>query len=161
MAGEVLTLAEEFEAINKDVVVFVQACSDAGWRRLCEGEGWTVGVTAHHIAAGYDQEGMVHRVIPAMAKGQPLPERPRRGYDLNERHAEEYADCTREETIALLEGNGAAGAALIRSLADEELDRAARLAPDRPPRTVRSLIEQIFINHPREHLASMRAALVP
>ena len=157
MNGWAQALAEEFERVNGEVIAVVEGCSEADWRARCAREGWTVGVTAHHIANGYDQEGLVARLIRAVAQGRPLPAPPPPGY--NERHAGRYATCTRQETAALLRRNGAAAAALIRSLTDAELDRTFQSPRGGPPRTLRQLVEQIFTAHARDHLASLRETL--
>jgi hypothetical protein len=53
------------------LIEFVENCSEEDWRKQCPGEGWTVGVVAHHIAAS-------HYGILAWAKmiveGQALPD---------------------------------------------------------------------------------------
>lgn len=157
MDGLARALAEEFERVNDEVIAAVEGCTAADWRAVCAREGWTIGVVAHHIANGYDQDGAVARLIGAVAQGQPLPAPPAPGY--NERHAARYADCTREETAALLRRNGAAGAALIRSLTDGELDHTSGSPRGGPPRPLRQLIERIFTAHARDHLASIRGTL--
>ena len=50
MSERAAALAERFERINQDLIATVERCSDADWRRACAGEGWPVGVTAHHVA---------------------------------------------------------------------------------------------------------------
>ncbi len=157
MNGRAQRLAEEFERVNGEVIMLVEGCSAADWRARCAREGWTVGVVAHHIANGYDQEGTVARLVRAVTRGQPLPPPPPPGY--NEHHAARHADCTREETAALLRRNGAAGAALIRALSDAEIDRTFQSPRGGPPRALQQLIEQIFTTHARGHLASIRETL--
>ena len=44
-------LTAQFQALNDEVIATVTGCTDAQWRQPCAGEGWPVGVVAHHIGA--------------------------------------------------------------------------------------------------------------
>lgn len=157
MRTRAAALAERFEQSNAEVIALIEQCSARSWLARCAAEGWSVGVTAHHIANGYDQDGLVEQLIAALIKHEPLPTPPAPGY--NERHAEQYAQCTREETLELLRRNGAAVVRLIRGLSDEDLDQTMPAAGGRPPRSVEQLLEGILLTHTSAHLASIRAAI--
>src|SRR5215475_14077212 len=91
--------AKQLEAKVKDAVALLEGMTDADWGKTTAGEGWTVAVTAHHIARSYEP---VTHIIKTIAAGQALPHFTRQMLDeRNAQHAKEFADCTQPETIAL------------------------------------------------------------
>ncbi len=156
MSDRARTLADRFEQANRDMVATVERCTDAEWRTKTAGEGWSVGVVAHHVAGSHAAlAGLVERV----ATGQPLPgvtwEQINQG---NAAHAKEHANCTKAETLALLRQNAGTAAATVRGLNDAQLDRAAPLMGG-PPMSAQQVIERILIGHVQDHLGSIRAAI--
>jgi len=158
MSERAAALAARFEATNEALIAAVQRLSEADWRATCPGEGWSVGVTAHHVA-GYHLP--VAQLAQGIAQGAALPEITREQIDAgNAQHAREHANCTRAETLALLRRDGAAAAAIIRGLTDEQLDRTAPLAAfGGAPWSAADVIERILIGHPQAHLASIQQAI--
>ncbi len=119
------TLAERFEQLNNDLISQVERYSDAEWAATCADTGWSVAVQAHHIAAN---EAELAGMIGMIANGQPVPALSMDAIHVgNARHAEEYANVSREETAKLLRENGAKAAQTIRILSDEQLDRTSNL----------------------------------
>lgn len=148
-------LARQFEATNEEMIAAVEQCSGDQWVAVCASETWPVGVTAHHVAASHQP---VASLAQAIANGQPLPpltvEMLNAG---NAKHAQEFANCTKEETIALLRDGGTQAAAIVRGLSDEHLDRSAPVFGNEM--SAQQVIEGILIGHPKSHLESMRAAM--
>src|SRR5687767_14990539 len=100
MSERAANLADQFERINAALIATVEACSDADWQGVCAGEGWPVGVTAHHVALSYPA---FRGFIQGIATGADLP--PITGEMLdasNAKHAIEAANYTRTETLELL-----------------------------------------------------------
>ena len=77
----------------------------------------------------------------------------------NAKHAVEFANCTRAETLALHKKGVATAAAAVRALSDAELDRSGSLLVGMPAMTAQQMIEGILINHVQEHLASIKKAV--
>ncbi len=156
MGEQARGLAERFERANHEIVTIVERCSDAQWHAKTAGEGWTVGVVAHHVAEAHKGiAGLVERV----ATGQPLPALTMELFDRqNAEHAKQHAHCTRTETLALLRTNGTAAATTVRGLREDQLGRSASVLTGAPPMTVQQVIERILIGHVQEHLGSIRAA---
>ena len=50
MSDHAAQLAGRLEAVNGEFIDVVTACSPEQWQRTSNGEGWTVGVVAHHAA---------------------------------------------------------------------------------------------------------------
>ena len=100
-------------------------------------------------------------MIQAVASGQPVTGvTPELLDQFNAQHAEDYADCSREETLELLRGNSALVVDAIRELSGAELDQAARVSLHwNAPLTAQYLVEDHPLAHTYQHLASIRAAL--
>jgi len=161
MQQHVQELVRRFAEVNDALRSLVEPCTTTQWQTPCVVGEWSVGVTVHHIANGYDQEGWVAAVIAAILAGQTLPPQADlpAGQDFNEWHAHHFATCTQEETLALLRHNEAAVLELIEGLQDEDLERTAPTSSGSDPVSLRRIIEAILINHAQEHLRSLQAAL--
>ena len=79
---------------------------------------------------------------------------------LNAKHAADHDQVTRAEAIALLRSNSTAAAAAVRSLTEEQLDRAAPVSLNSDaPLTCQFFVEDHALRHSYHHLARIRAAL--
>ena len=52
MSQRAKDLSVRIESFRDDVVAFVENLSEDDWKRVCDWEEWSVGVTAHHLGAG-------------------------------------------------------------------------------------------------------------
>jgi hypothetical protein len=79
---------------------------------------------------------------------------------MNAGHAVEHANVTREAAVELLQKNGAAAAAALRALTDEQLAQAApvSLYAD-APLTCQFVLEDHAVRHSYHHLARLRKTL--
>ena len=156
MGEQAQVLANRFEEVNRELISAVERSTDEEWRSKCVGEGWSVGVVAHHVGMGHPR---IAGLAKTVAAGQPLPPMTMEMIDQgNAQHAQEYTRCTREETLDLLRKNGATAAATVRGLNDADLRRSGTLAGGRHM-TVEQMIEGILIGHAKGHLASIRSAI--
>jgi uncharacterized damage-inducible protein DinB len=148
-------LASQFEQANRELIGTVEACSDAQWKSKTSGETWSVGVVAHHVAQGHQG---IAGLIKGAATGQASP-----GLTMdmihqgNAEHAKQHANCTKEETLALLRTNGAAAASSVRGLTDEQLERSKETPAG--TMTVQQMIERILIGHVKGHQESIQATV--
>jgi len=93
-------LAASFERANDALIAVIEGCSEQQLRAECAGEGWPVVVTAHHVALAYPA---IAGLVQAIATGQPLPPLTAQQLDsMNAQHAQEWANVSREETVAVL-----------------------------------------------------------
>src|SRR5436190_16323690 len=93
-------LAEHFERANALAIEAVERVVDAQWSARGGPEGWSIGVTAHHLAADL---AILAGVVESVATGRPLPDwSMEMVHQYNARHAEEHAHCTKVETLELL-----------------------------------------------------------
>lgn len=155
MGERAQALADRFDAANDDLIAVVNRLTDVQWKAECAREGWSVGVTAHHVAAWYD--GTVW-LIQAVANG--LTEAPMTAEQLhreNAQHARQHAGCTRQETAEFLRRDGAKVVEAIRSLQDEHLDRRVKLHAGEM--TLERAIEFLLVDHVADHLRSIRDAV--
>ena len=146
MAAKAEALAKQFEAKVQEATGVFDRLSDADWKRAAS-EQWTVGVVAHHVAGGH--EG-ISGIIKTVASGKSVP-----GFtmdmlhDMNAKHAKEFANVSKAETIALHKKNAAAAAVVLRGT----------VLTGMPPMSVEQIINGILLNHVEEHLKSIRAAI--
>lgn len=149
-------LADDLAQANDEALVFARGCTDEQWGRTVPGEGWTVGVVLHHIA-----EGHAHGVrwMGEMASGRGVRDTAEEIDKENAAHAVRAEDTGRDETVALLEANGAALVDVLRRMSDEDLDRPAPFGPagGRVFRTEELAV--VPARHTREHLAHARGAV--
>jgi hypothetical protein len=150
-------LARQFETKAQESARVLEALSDADWKKVTEAERWSVGVTAHHLAAAYDR---VTDIATGLAAGQSFGNFTRKMLDeRNAQHAKEFAGCTKEETLALHRQGAAKAAAAVRGFSDEQLAKSGVLFTDAPPMTVEQLIMAALIRHTDEHYGSIRKTI--
>jgi len=147
-------LAKQFEAKSRDALATLEKLSDADWKKVTEAEKWSVGVTAHHLAGALEP---VSYMVRAIAAGQSPGDFSLAMLDeINARHAKDFANCTRAETIELHRKGTATAAATIRGLSDEELATSGTLFKGVPPMTAEQVIVGGLLNHTDEHFGSIR-----
>jgi hypothetical protein len=150
-------LAKKFEAKSSEAAAVFERLSDADWKKVTAAEKWSVGVTAHHIAASHETLG---GLIRALADGKGGPNIPFDAiHGLNAKHAQEHAACTKAETIALHQKNTAATAALVRGLSDEQLERSGTVIAGLPAMSAGQLAGGLLCGHIDEHLGSIKATI--
>ena len=152
-------LAKHFEAKAQEAVTVIERLSDADWNKVTAAERWTVGVTAHHLAGAFEP---VSGIITGIVSGT-LPGGFSRGMldEMNARHAQEHAHCTRPETIALFKKGASMAAAVVRGLSDDQLAKSGAVFTDAPPMTADQLVMGGLISHIDEHVGSIRKTVGP
>ena len=78
---------------------------------------------------------------------------------MNARHAQEFANCTKVDTVELLRQGVPVAAAAIRAPSDAELDRTGVLAPGMPPMSAEQIVTSGLLNHIDEHFGSIRKTI--
>jgi DinB family protein len=157
MGAKAEALAKQYEAKVQEATSVMERLSDADWKKATSSEKWSVAVVAHHIATGH--EGIAG-LIKTVASGQPLPGLTMDAlHAMNAKHAQDFANCTKAETVALHKKNAAAAAAVVRGLGDAELGRSATVLGGMPPMSVEQMVNGILIGHVTEHLGSIRTSV--
>jgi DinB superfamily len=150
-------LAKQFEAKAQEAVAAIERLSDADWKQVTAAERWTVGVTAHHLASAFEP---IAGAVTAIVSGQSRGHFTRAMLDeMNARHAQEHANCTKAETIALFRRGAATAAAVVRGLSDAQLAKRGTVFTDVPPMTAEQLITTGLIGHIDAHFGSIRKAV--
>jgi len=151
-------LADRLEQGVRSLIAFAGTLSDAEWRTAVPHDGRTIGVIVHHVASVYPIEIQLAQYI---AEGQSVVGVTAAVIDeMNANHAREHAAVTQQEAIDLLRQNGAAAAAAIRALSDEQLAQAApvSLYAD-APLTCQFVLEDHAVRHSYHHLSRLRRAV--
>jgi hypothetical protein len=151
------TIAKQFEAKAAEATSVFEKLSDADWKKVTAAEKWPVGVTAHHIAVSHELLG---GLVKSVASGQAGP--PIKMDDIhavNAKHAQEQANCTKSETLALHKKAAAAAAAIVRGLNDADLDKSATVLVGMPAMSAEQLASGLLVGHISGHLDSIRATV--
>jgi hypothetical protein len=147
-------LAREFEQINAEVIAFVEACDDATWKAQCADDERSVGAVAQHIADGHRG---VTQWVSTLAAGQPVTVTMDQIHDANAQAAATHGQRSQSEVVESLRRRGAAAAALVRGLSDDDLARSAPFGPAGGiPLSAEMIIVRAMLGHPRGHLETMR-----
>lgn len=147
-------LAKQFETKAAEATRLLEAITDADWKKVTDAEKWTVGVTAHHVASAHET---IAGLITTVASGQSV-----RNFTLdmlhaaNAKHAQDYANCTRAETLELHTKGAATAAAVVRGLGDDQLGKSGTVVTDAPAMTAEQIITDILLNHIDDHFGSIR-----
>jgi uncharacterized damage-inducible protein DinB len=157
MSSRAADLADRLEAANVAVIEAVQESSEADWQRVTSSEGWSVGVTARHIAISHLP---IMGLVELVATGGEVPPITMDMFHAgNAQHAQEHASCTREEVLEILRRDGQAAADKLRGLSDEQLERKASMAfAGGAEMSAQQIVEGILLGHPAQHLESIKAA---
>ena len=151
------TFAKQFEAKAQEVTAVIERLSDADWKKVTAAEKWSVGVVAHHVAGAHQA---LSGLIKMLADGKPGPNIQ---MDMihagNAKHAQEFANVTKADTLALHKTNVAAAAGILRGIADAEFDRSGAVLNGMPPMSAGQLAGGLLCGHMDEHLGSIKATV--
>ena len=147
-------LASQFEEANNGLLSLISGLSDEQWTKTCPDEGWSIGVTAHHVA---ESLGTLTGLVQGVAAGAAVPPITMDGLNAgNAEHAARAAGVTRDETATLLRDNIKSAASAIRGLSDDQLDKTATLPMGEL--TAAQIVEMIMIGHTQMHIGGIKAA---
>jgi len=157
MGTQAEELARRFEAAHRAVVEAVERLDEAQLGTSCEAEQCTAVALGCHVAEAH---AVIAEWVRAAAAGEALPEITMADVDRsNAERAAANAGCSKAEALERLRANGAAAAAVVRGLRDEDLERTAPFALFGGSEiSVRTLIERVLIGDPEQHLPSLQAA---
>lgn len=156
MGKRATALAERYERANDEVIAIVEDCTEEQWWSACPDDGRLVAVVARHIASGYRPIALW---LSSMAAGPSLFSPADGSVEASTAQAETFADCSSAATVALLRGNGAAVAALLRALSDEQLNHSTTSAASGRVWRTEHLIDCVLFSHVDEHLSALKRAL--
>jgi uncharacterized damage-inducible protein DinB len=154
---EAQQLAAQVDAVNDAIVDVVASATPEQWRRVTGSEEWPAGVVAHHVA---EVQRFLAGVIDSLSRDEATPVT-LRSADVeanNARHAAEFTEVGKAETLDALRENGAALAERIRGLDDDQLARVAFVF-DGQELTAEQVVAFAAIGHFQEHLKSLRQTL--
>lgn len=154
MGAKSEALAKQFEAKVQEATGVLEGLSEADWKKKTGGEQWTVGVVAHHVAGSHEA---IAGIIKAVASGQSMGSFSLETlHEMNAKHAQEFANAGKADTVALHKKGAAAAAAAVRGLSDEQLAKSGTVLTGMPPMTVEQIVTNILIHHVDDHVGSIR-----
>jgi hypothetical protein len=157
MGAKSEALAKQYEAKVQDMTTALEKLSDADWKKTTSAEKWTVGVVAHHVAGGHD---VIAGIAKSVAAGQSMGNFTMDMlHEMNAKHAKDFANVGKAETVALHKKNAAAAATIVRGFSDADLARSGTVLAGMPAMNVEQIVNDILINHIDEHMRSIRATV--
>lgn len=157
MSDRTEALATALEEGARALASFVSDLTDEQWRAPLPHDGRKVCVVVHHVAIVYPLEIEFARSVVA---GTPAAITMDAINEMNAGHAKQYDAISKQDALDLLATNSAAAAAAIRSLTDEELDRAAPVPLYGNARlTCQFVLEDHAVRHSSHHLARIKTAV--
>lgn len=158
MSKRAEALAARIAEGHRELIVFVESQPEADWHAHSQNDDRGVGVIVHHVASVLPTE---LDLVKVLASGRPITGVTAEMVDqMNAQHAQESANCERQETLDLLRRNSALVVSAIRELSDAELDRAAPVSLHwDAPLTTQYFIEEHPLSHAYHHLATIRMAM--
>ena len=150
-------LAKQFEAKVQEATTVFERLSDADWKKVTEAEKWPVGVTAHHVAQSHVG---IAGLVKSVASGQHQPSITMDDIHAgNAKHAKDFENVGKSETIALHKKNAAEAAAIVRGLDDAALGHSASALKGIPAMTAEQCVVGILCNHIDDHLKSIKTTV--
>lgn len=158
MGARAEALAQRIEQGAKALAVYAQGLSEEEWTSAIPPDGRTAGVIIHHVASIYPIE--IHLANEIAAGNAVTDVTWAVVADLNAKHAQDNASCSKQETIDLLLKNSLEAARAVRALSDAQLDSAAAFSLNAgAPLTAQFVIEDHALRHAWHHLAKIKAVL--
>lgn len=157
MSQRARELVQRFEAANNDLIRYIERCSEGDLNKVTGGEGWSVRVAAHHIAASHEPvAGLAYLV----ATGAELPALSMEMFhQMNAKHAADYATVSKADILATAQQGAAKATGMMAGFSDEQLDRSAHMAAFGATMSAQQVVENILIWHIGHHLDSIKAAV--
>ena len=157
MSQRAKDLSERIESFRDDVIVFVENLSGDDWKRVCDWEEWTVGVTACHVGAGHFA---ISAMLAMIVKGEELPQLTMDQINaMSKKSAQKHSDCTKTEALEQLRKKGAELAAYVSGLTDDDLDRKGSMPAFGGEVTTEKFIDYIIFQSAAQHFDSMKTAV--
>jgi Mycothiol maleylpyruvate isomerase N-terminal domain len=154
MGAKAEALAKQFEVKVQEATGVLEKLSDADWKKVTDAEKWSVGVTAHHVAGAHEP---IAGIVKTVASGQSMPHFTMDMLnESNAKHAKEFSNVSKADTIALHKKGAAAAAAVVRGLSDEQLAKSGKVLAEAPPMSAEQIVTGILINHIDDHYGSIK-----
>jgi hypothetical protein len=157
MSQRAKDISERIESFRDDVVAFVENLSDDDWKRVCEWEEWSVGVTACHLGAGHFA---ISGLLGMIVKGEDLPQMTMEQVnEMSKKNAQKHSDATKAEALELLRKNGTRLAEFVSGLSEDDFDRKGSMPAFGGEVTAEQFIDYIIFQSAARHFDSMKTAV--
>jgi hypothetical protein len=158
MGQRIEDLVARFEQANNEFIAFANGLSDEQWTQpLNSGDERGIGVIIDHVGVSHVP---VAEWVASVAAGQPRSVDMDLLNELNDRHARERANVTRDEAVNGLRDGAAKAVEIIRGIDEDALDRTTTMAAMGGQEvSAQQLAEMIFIGHIGMHSGEIRAAI--
>lgn len=151
------TYSKDLDGVFAEISGTIAQVGDDQWTAIAPEDGRQINVVLDHIV---NTQLLMPQLISGLANDGTLP--PVTGEDIehgNQHHMSEAAQVARADVLAKLDQAQAAYRALLPTLTDDQLDRAAFFGPFGGDVTPEVLIQVIMICHAQDHLGSVKSAI--
>jgi hypothetical protein len=151
-------LAERLLLGANTLANFAERLTDLEWNKPVIGDGRSIGVVVHHVANVYPLEIELAQVL---ASGNPITGATMDVVnEMNGKHAIEFSDVNKRETISLLRQNSKMAAESVRAFTDRELDQSATVSLNaNAPLTTQFFIEDHALRHSFHHFDKIKKTI--
>ncbi|MBU0769458.1 MAG: DinB family protein [Proteobacteria bacterium] len=157
MSQRAQDISKRIKSFADKVITFVESLTESDCNKICDGEDWTVGVTARHIGAAHFA---ISKMAAMIVRGEDLPPLSMDQINaMSEKDSRKHADCTKAEALELLRKNSAELAAFAAGLTDDELDRKGSMPAFGGEVRTGQLFDFIIFQSANQHFDSMRTAV--
>jgi len=157
MSQRAKDISRRIASLRDEVVAFVENLSDEEWKKECEAEDWSVGVTARHLGAGHFA---ISGLLDKFTKGEKLPQLSMDQINaMSEKDARAHADTSKTEALEQLRKNGTELAGFVAGLSDEDLGRQAGMPAFGGAVSTELFIDYVVFQSAAQHFASMKKAV--
>jgi hypothetical protein len=157
MSQRAKDISKRIKSFGDEVITFVESLIGSDWTKVCDGEDWSVGVTARHIGA---EHFAISKMASMIIRGEdPSPLSMDQINAMSEKDSRKHADCTKAEALESLRKNSAELAEFAAGLTDDELDRKGSMPAFGGEVTTGQLFDFIIFQSAAQHFNSMKAAV--
>jgi DinB superfamily len=157
MSQRAKDISKRIKSVADELITFVENLTESDWTKVCDGEDWSVGVTARHIGAAHFA---ISKMASMIVRGEDLPPLSMDQINaMSEKDSRKHADCTKAEALESLRKNSAELAAFVAGLTDDELSRKGSMPAFGGEVTSGQLFDFIIFQSAAQHFKSMRAAV--
>jgi len=157
MSRRAKDISKRIKSFADEVMTFVENLTGSDWNKVCDGEDWTVGVTARHIGAAHFA---ISKMAAMIVRGEDLPPLSMDQINaMSEKDSRKHADCTKADALELLRKNSAELTAFAAGLTDDELDRKGNMPAFGGKVTAGQLFDFIIFQSATQHFDSMKKAV--
>jgi len=152
------TIITQFKSLNEEMMVAINDCTMEQWQTIVPEENRTASVMFHHIVSGYPYAA--GWAIELATKEALPPITMEDIHEINQKHADQFSEVTKEEVLRAQRENAALVIKQIRTLSDEQMEITAPFSMmGGRPINVHDLLSFLLVGHGIAHFEALKTAV--